>query len=1252
MPATVAVQRLMQKEGTQPVDRRLSDLGGPGKPPAGATRGSRRRVLVDSASSLAVRGDLPTIGRAFLYEWVFKLGRRRSRVDVVRRRGTHVLLLSLLVAGIALLGSQASHAISVLLLGDQIVEPKADNNPGGVAEAFQTTAAATGSVAKLTVYVDTGSTASSLTAGLYVDNAGHPGTLLGQGTLNAPTAGAWNDVSLPGVPVMAGASYWITLLSPSGTLNFRDRCCGGGSASESSSQRTLTTLPSSWTTGKTYKDGPLSAYGSSADTPVLVVSPASLSFAASVGGPNPAQQAFGISNGGGGMLSWSAASSAPWLSLSPTAGSGPTTAFATATAGGLAAGTYLGTITVSAPGAQGTPQTVSVTLVVTAPDNQAPTPPGNLTASASGGTVALSWAASTDNVGVTRYDVYRSTTDGFTASGANKIGQPTGPSYADTGLAAGTYYYLVAAEDAAGNISGSSNQASATVSPPSQPVYLVGDQTIEARGDFNAAGLAEAFKTTAAATGTVTKISVFVDSTSTATTLEAGVYADTAGHPGVLLSQGSLNAPAAGAWNDVQVPSAQVAAGTTYWIALLGPAGAGTLRFRTHGVGGSAGETSAQATLTSLPATWSTGSPNTDGPFSAWAGGDGPSGPPPGQVGQWSSPSSWPIVAVHMSLLPTGNVLAFDAWDAAPNSQKVWNPSTGTFVAVPYGANLFCSGHVLLPDGRTLIVGGNVQADVGIKDATLFDSGTNTWSKAADMTVSRWYPTATVLGNGKVLVFGGDNIVDFALPYSPSYFKEASPNSLPEIFDPASNTWQDLTSSKLTTPLYPFMFQLSDGRVLDAGPDLTTRVLNPGTWTWSTVTTSPFDGGDAVMYLPDKIMKSGSYANPDYYGTATYNTVPRTAVIDMSQQNPIWRETAPMSYPRSYHNLTLLPDGTVLGSGGMTTSDGVDLSKAVLPAEIWDPATETWRTVASLTTGREYHSTALLLADGRVLMAGGGQLHGRATDIYSGEVYSPPYLFKGARPTITSAPSLVNTGSSFTVTTPDAANIQKVALIRTPSVTHAFDENQRYIPLSFTRGTGQLTVQTPSNGNAAPPGYYMLFILNGSGVPSVASFVRLPAPYEDVQAPTAPSSLSATVVSSSVGLGWTASTDNIGVATYDVYRSTDVRLHPFAREPSRPDGVDDVHRCRPCLGHLLLRGQGGGRGREPERRLEPGERYGHEQRHDCAHRLDHHALERSDRLGDGDGHRHCGGQHRRRRGAVQARRRTRSAPSSPPPRTR
>src|SRR5262249_19786947 len=114
----------------------------------------------------------------------------------------------------------------------------------------------------------------------------------------------------------------------------------------------------------------------------------------------------------------------------------------------------------------------------------------------------------------------------------------------------------------------------------------------------------------------------------------------------------------------------------------------------------------------------------------------------------------------------------------------------------------------------------------------------------------------------------------------------------------------------------------------------------------------------------------------------------------------------------------------------------------------------------------------------------------------------------------------------------------KVALIRTPSMTHDFDQNQRFVPLTFTAGSGQLTVQAPSSSNTAPPGYYMLFILNGSGVPSVASFVRFPAPWEDTQAPTAPSGLAATAGTGSVSLSWTAASDNVGVALYDMYRST------------------------------------------------------------------------------------------------------------------
>jgi hypothetical protein len=394
------------------------------------------------------------------------------------------------------------------------------------------------------------------------------------------------------------------------------------------------------------------------------------------------------------------------------------------------------------------------------------------------------------------------------------------------------------------------------------------------------------------------------------------------------------------------------------------------------------------------------------------------------------------------------------------------------------------------------------------------------------------------MGNGKVFVFSGDNIVQDRTGQTPP-FTDASVNSLPEVFDPVTNTWQDLTSSKLTSPLYPRIFQLSDGRLIDVGPDTTTRTITPGTWVWNTLTTAPFDGMSSVMYRPDKIMSAGAWADPDFKGSLVYNANARTAVLDMTQPSPTWRETSPMAFPRSYQNLTLLPDGNVLASGGMTDSDGVDQTKAVLPAEIWDATTEKWTTVASEQVAREYHSTALLLPDGRVLMAGGGQLPGSgAIDEKNAEIYSPPYLFKGTRPTITSTPGTIQYGANFTVSTPDAASISKVALIRTPSVTHAFDQNGRYIPLNFTIGSGQLTVTAPSNANLAPPGYYMLFILNGNGVPSVAPFVRFPAPWEDTQPPTAPTGLAGTPGTGSVALSWTAATDNVGVVKYDVYRST------------------------------------------------------------------------------------------------------------------
>jgi hypothetical protein len=167
-----------------------------------------------------------------------------------------------------------------------------------------------------------------------------------------------------------------------------------------------------------------------------------------------------------------------------------------------------------------------------------------------------------------------------------------------------------------------------------------------------------------------------------------------------------------------------------------------------------------------------------------------------------------------------------------------------------------------------------------------------------------------------------------------------------------------------------------------------------------------------------------------------------------------------------------------------------DLSKPVRASELWNPASGQWTTLASSSVIRGYHATSLLLPDGRVLHAGSGDGAGAPNQL-NAEIFSPPYLSRGARPVISGAPTSVGYGSQFRVLTPQAGAITRVSLIRLGAVTHAFDENQRFQRLTFTADASGLTITTPTSRNRTPPGHYMLFILNGNDVPSVARIIRI-----------------------------------------------------------------------------------------------------------------------------------------------------------------
>lgn len=442
------------------------------------------------------------------------------------------------------------------------------------------------------------------------------------------------------------------------------------------------------------------------------------------------------------------------------------------------------------------------------------------------------------------------------------------------------------------------------------------------------------------------------------------------------------------------------------------------------------------------------------------------------RIGRWDTLPTFPFFPVHDHLLPSGKVMIWPGdGGISGNDPLLWDPAHPNLTSpLPRpGYDVFCTGHAFLADGRLFVAGGHVQNNVGLKRASLYDPFTNAWTATPDMNAGRWYPTVTTLANGDALVVSGS--IDTTL----------GTNTLPQVYQAATGSWRNLTSAQLGQDLYPMMFLAPNGRVVNVAPTQVTRFLDTsGTGSWSVVGRSKFgyrSYGSAVMYAAGKILLVGG-------GDPPTNTA---EVIDLNEATPTWRYTAPMSVARRHPNATLLPDGTVLVTGGTSGPGFNNETTPVYPAELWDPASGTWTQLAAATKPRIYHSAAVLLPDGRVLSTGGNNQP-------TPEAFSPPYLFKGTRPTLSGVPSVVGYGQRFSVKTADPASIAKVTLIRLTSVTHSFNENQRLNVLSFTPSVNTLKITTPGSGNLAPPGHYLLFLVNAKGVPSLGSIVRLAAP--------------------------------------------------------------------------------------------------------------------------------------------------------------
>ena len=459
--------------------------------------------------------------------------------------------------------------------------------------------------------------------------------------------------------------------------------------------------------------------------------------------------------------------------------------------------------------------------------------------------------------------------------------------------------------------------------------------------------------------------------------------------------------------------------------------------------------------------------------------------------GKWELvPGATEVCLMHAALLPnTERVLIFGYGDTRDDLSRVWDYSTpaGSFMVPPNQpfdvtvpvhsrplANIWSAEHAFVNDaaGTVLVHGGFTP-----RQSFSFDPATLAWSRVSPTADERFYSSTLTLADGKLMTLFG------------------SASKSIEVFDPGTGNW----SAPLATPAgmahhqyYPWTYQLPSGKLFIAGPHVPTQRFDwspavANVESFSTTAGNRSTGGErgTSVLLP---LRPPGYAPHVLIAGGDPSAAQQTSeFIDLSAATPAWTSLANLNRPRMHQvNTVLLPDGRVLLAGGIDSADGG-------PAEIFDPRNPAagWALCATMSIPRGYHSAAILLADGSVLMGGDRPGAWKSGEITAHERYFPWY-YPLARPLISAAPATVGYGANFDVQTPSPAAIVEVVLLRPGAVTHGWSQSQRLVECSVVGNTATaVQVHTPPDGNVAPPGYYLLFVLTAARIPSIGRWIRL-----------------------------------------------------------------------------------------------------------------------------------------------------------------